>query len=300
MGQFFKRFLLFFAFFGIISSSAILAVPSAEKSENRAFGSIVRFLVAKTNPISLLSLSSSQLDQKLNQKLNQELKKIMKAVKFSAKVVFALKIKRSIRLKKTHLRKKVARLSKMTIRPDGGAGADLLHAGSDYTRQYLFKTLSFGELAPKELCRLFSKNCCSRHYSRDIRVGSRLQVFHPERSTAHYGKKTSDGSDRRGCTRLFGGFIYGRQGFSYSQGFNYSLNYSKSNSANMSQGLTEVKARCRLYEHVIVGGLFRMPKDKDNGECRLMMGQKSSMPNIANSGDGFKLSNFYILSASIL
>ena len=96
MRQFFKKFFLFFAFFSVISSSAILAVPSAKKSESRVFGSIVRFLVVKTNPISLLSLNSSQLDQKLNRKL----KKIVKAVKLSAKVVFALKAKPPIRLKK--------------------------------------------------------------------------------------------------------------------------------------------------------------------------------------------------------
>ena len=284
----------------VIGSSAVLAVPSAEKSESRAFGSIVRFLVAKTNPISLLSLSSSQLDQKLNQKLNQELKKIVKAVKSSAKVVLALKVKPSIRLKKTHPRK-TSRLLKMTIKPKPKPKpkpeADSLHAGSGYTRQCLFKILSFGELAPKELRRLFSRHYCSHYYSRRysgvIRVGSRLQAFHSERSTAHCSKKTSDGSDRRGCTRLFGGSIYGRQGFSYSQNFSY----SNSNSTNVSEGLAEVRARFRLCEHVRVG-LFRMPKDKK--ERRLMMSQKSSMPNASNLGDGFKFSNFYILIASIL
>ena len=296
MRQFFKKFFLFFVIFLVIGSSAVLAVPSAEKSESRAFGSIVRFLVAKTNPISLLSLSSSQLDQKLNQKLNQELKKIVRAVKSSAKVVLALKVKPSIRLKKTHPRK-TSRLLKMTIKPKPKPGADSLHAGSGYTRQCLFKILSFGELAPKELRRLFSRHYCSHYYSRRysgyVRVGSRLQAFHSERSTAHCGKKTSDGSDRRGCTRLFGGSIYGRQGFSYSQNFSY----SNSNSTNVSEGLAEVRARFRLCEHVRVG-LFRMPKDK--GEYRLMMSQKSSMPNASNLGDGFKFSNFYILIASIL
>ena len=126
-----------------------------------------------------------------------------------------------------------------------------------------------------------------------MRVGSRLQAFHSERSTAHCGKKTSDGSDRRGYTFLFGGSISGRQGFSYSQNFSC----SNSNSTNVSEGLAGVRARCRLCEYVRVG-LFRMPKDKR--ERCLMMGQKSSMPNVSNLGDGFKFSNFYILIASIL
>ena len=283
MRQFFKKFFLFFAFFAVISSSTILAVPSAEKSESRAFVSIVRFLVAKTNPIGLLSFNSSQLDQKLNQKL----KKIVKAVKLSAvKAAFALKVRASIRLKKIHS-KKISRLSKMTIKPE--PGADLLRAGSGYTRQYLFKILSFGELAPKELCRLFSRHYYSKHYSGYIRVGSRLQVFHSELSAAHYGKKTNDGSDQRGCTRLFGGSIYGGQGF----------NCSNSNSTNMPQGLAEVKVRCRFYEHVRVG-LLRMPNATEGGARRLMMSQKSSMPDIFNSEGGFKFSNFYILSAIIL
>lgn len=248
MRQFFKKFFLFFAFFLAISSSAILAMPSAEKSESRAFGSLVRFLVAKTNPISLLSLSSSQLDQQLNQKL----KKIVKAVKSSAKVVFALKIKPSICLKKTYS-KKNSRLSKITIKPEGPAGVDLLRAGSGDPGQYLFQALNFGELAPKKLCQFFSRNYCSKHYLGAIRVGSRLQVLHSERSTTRYGKKTSDDSDRRGYTRLFGGSIHGRQGFSYSR-----VLVVKSNSTNMSQGLAWVRARCRLYECARVG-LFRVP-----------------------------------------
>ena len=247
MMQLFKRFLLFSAFFLVISSSAILAAPSAEKSESRAFGSIIRFLVAKTSPISLLSLNSSQLDQKLNQKL----KKIVKAVRSSAvKVVFALKIKPSIRLKKTHFRKishsSISRLSKIIIKPEGVAGGHLLRAGSGDLGRYLLKAPSFSELAPKELCRLLF---LSWHYSGAIRVGSRLRVFNSERLTARYGKKTSDDSDRRGFTHLFGGSICGWQNFSYS----------KNNSKNMSQGLAEVKV-----------------------QCRLMMGQGASMLDISN------------------
>ena len=100
----------------------------------------------------------------------------------------------------------------MTIKPEGAIGADLLHAGSGDRSgcpgQYLLKTLSFGRFAPKELCQLVSGSYYSKHYSGDIGVGSRLQVFHSGRSTAHCGKKMSDGSDRRGCTGLFGGSIY--------------------------------------------------------------------------------------------
>ena len=300
MMQFFKRFLLFSAFFLVISSSAILAAPSAEKSESRAFASIIRFLVAKTSPVSLLSLNSSELDQKLNQKLsqklNQKLKKIVKAVKSSAvKVVFALKAKPPIRLKKTHSRKishsSISRLSNITIKPGGVAGDDLLHAGSGDSGQHLFKTLSFSELAPKELCRLLF---LSWHYSGAIKVGSRLRVFYSGRLTTRYGKKTSDDSDRRGCTRLFGGSIYARRGFSYSQGFSYSKS-----SKNMSHGLAEVKVRCRLYEHVRVS-LLRMPNATNSTAlCRLMMGQGASMPDMSNSGDDFKFSNFYIFSAIV-
>ena len=277
----FKKLFLFFAFFAVISSSAILAVPSAGKSDSRVFGSIVRFVVAKTNPVSLLSLNSSQLDQKL--------KKIVKVVKSSAvKVVFALKVKPSIRLKKTHSRKisrsSIYRLSKMIIKPESVAGADLLSAGSGDPGQYLFKALSFSEFATKELFRLLSW-----HYSGAIKIGSRLQAFHSERLT-HYGKKTSDGSDRRGYTHLFGGSICGSQGFSCS----------KNNSTNMPQGLAEVKLRCRFYEHVRVGLFRMMPNATESGARHLVMGRKSIVPDISNSGAGFKFSNFYILSATIL
>ena len=253
MGQSFKKFFLFFAFFSVISSSAVWAVPSVEKSESRGVVSVIRFLVVTTNPLSPLSLHSSQLDQKLSQKL----KKIVNAVKSSAvKVAFALKVKPSIRLKKTHSRK-ISRLSKVIIKPEGAAVTDLLHADS-------------GDLG---------------HYSGAINAVSRLQVFYSECS-AHYGKKTSDGSDRKGCTRLFGGSIYGRQSFSCS----------KNSSTNMSRGLAEVKVRCRLCEHVRAG-LFRVPKDND--ARRLMMVRKPSMPNISNSGYRFKLSNFYIFSTVV-